>query len=412
MRINNIDASTRKFSLAFKSIRTDKAQVAVLQNGTKPIGENQKMNILASINNLASSQDKANIEFLLGVADNLVYGQKGNSEFKEALDKSGQTPTERENTDWSKILETTILSAINGVKSDDVADLQEQFASVFADKKELTSIEKDILSKKEIFASKILGLEAIDDEESILTKAQIIKNLDYFVASSEISETQKNECLDKFLYFLSDDYEINPQLEDKKLLVIDEMLNDLLVQTPENDVLTIKGVNQRQSGICAAISICRKAIAYEDKTRYMDIVMSELDSSETMEVYDITELGSGKKVSLQKPVLDYDSAIAKGYRILDTSAHIWMQNAHTSGNGSILTESYTAFDDDTYNIYHDASWYEGLDDKYKPSKDLLMALIKEKEYLGAVERRKKQYSQLSEKINSTKYNILCHFFWC
>lgn len=405
MRINNIDASTRKYSLAFKSIRTDKAQVAVLQNGTKPIGENQKMNILASINNLANSQDKANIEFLLGVADNLAYGQKGNSEFREALDKSGQTPTIRENTDWSKILETTILSAINNVKSDEIADLQEQFASIFADKKELTSLEKDILSKKEIFASKILSLEAIDDEETILTKAQIIKNLDYFVASSEISETQKNECLDKFLYLLSDDYEINPQLEDKKLLVIDEMLNDLLVQTPENDVLTIKGVNQRQSGICAAISICRKAIAYEDKTRYMDIVMAELDSSETMEVYDITELGSGKKVSLQKPVLDYDSAIAKGYRILDTSAHIWMQNAHTSGNGSILTETYTAFDDDTYNIYHDASWYEGLDDKYKPSKDLLKALIKEKEYLSAVGKRKKQYSQLSEKINSTKYKI-------
>mgnify|MGYP003303799216 CR=1 FL=1 len=63
-----------------------------------------------------------------------------------------------------------------------------------------------------------------------------LPNLDYFVASSEISETQKNECLDKFLYLLSDDYEINPQLEDKKLQVVDEMFNDMVIKTKEEQL--------------------------------------------------------------------------------------------------------------------------------------------------------------------------------
>ena len=127
------------------------------------------------------------------------------------------------------------------------------------------------------------------------------------------------------------------------------------------------------SGICAAISICRKAVAYEDKVRYMDILLSELDDSNTMEVFDITDLESGKKVTLQKADIDYDSALAKGYRIIDASAHIWMQNAHASGNGTLLTESYIAFDDDTYNLFDDGSWYEGLEPSYNPAKKMLMA---------------------------------------
>lgn len=406
MRINSINGSVQKYKLGFKSVRTDKNEVGFLQHGVKPIGENQRINILNALNNLANEPEKANIEFLLGVADNLAYGQKGNSKFKDTLDETSIASDDRENTNWSKILENTILKAINNNKTDDLSDVQAEYTRIFAEKKELTTVQKELLTLREFFASQTMEETVFEEEEDVLRSARITKNMDYFISSSEISETQKKECLDKFIYLMSDNYKIHPQLKDKKLQVVDEMLNDMLIKTPEDDVLTIKDVDQCQSGICAAISICRKAVAYEDKSRYMEIVLSELSEEPTMEVFDITDLESGKKVTLQKPEIDYESAMAKGYRIIDTSAHIWMQHAHTSGDGTILSEAYTAFDDESYNIYDDASWYEGLDVNFSPSKKLLKALIKEQELLGAIERRRKNYKQISKTLYAEKGKLL------
>ena len=406
MRINRAGISFDNRRLAFKSVRTDKNNVETLQKGTKPIGENQKLNILASLNNMANTPDRKSIEFLLGVAENLNYGQGGNSQFRDELDERSDTPSLRENTDWSKALQDTIMLALQNTEDEDVSDLQTKFERVYSTKKQLTSQQSKILALRDMLNSQITSEETMLDEDTLLAIASVKENLDYFVASSEIPNSQKEECLDKFLYFLSNDYKINPQLQDKKLIVVDEMLKDMLVQTPESEVLTTKGVDQRYSGICAAISICRKAVAYEDKVQYMNIVMEELKDSSTMEVFDITELGSGKKVTVQKVEIDYDSAIAKGYRIVDASAHIWMQNAHASGDGTILTEAYTAFDDDSYNIYDDASWYECLDPNFMPAKKLMKALIKEKELLKAVDRRQKNISELSKGIHSTKGQIL------
>ena len=406
MRINKAGISFDNRRVSFKSLRTDKNTVGILQNGTKPIGENQKLNILSSLNNLANAPDRTNIEFLLGVAQNLNYGQSGNSEFRAELDERLETPSLRENTDWSVLLEETIMQALENSNEDDVSDLKAEFERIYSTKKELTPEQRELLILRDTLNSQIVDKDTLEDEESLLRTARIKKNIDYFVASSEISNTQKKECLEKFLYLLSDEYRINPQLENRKLKVVDEMLSDMLIKTPEDDVLTTKGVDQRQSGICAAISICRKAVAYEDKSRYMDIVLEELKDSPKMEVFDITELGSGKKILLDKADIDYDRAIAKGYRIVDASAHIWMQNAHASGNGSILTESYTAFDDDTYDVFHDASWYEGLDANYKPGKQFMMALIKEREILKSIEKRQKSASELSRTIHSTRNKIL------
>ena len=406
MRINKAGISFDNRRLAFKSLRTDKNNVGTLQNGTKPIGENQRLNILASLNNMANTPDRKSIEFLLGVAENLNYGQGGNSQFREELDERSETPSLRENTDWSKVLQDTIMQALANTTEEDVSDLQTKFEHLYSSKKELTAQQRKILALRDMINSQITSEEALADDDTLLTTARIKNNLDYFIASSEIPNSQKEECLDKFIYFLGDEYKINPQLEDKKLMVVDEMLNDMLVKTPESEVLTTKGVDQRYSGICAAISICRKAVAYEDKVQYMNIVMEELKDSSTMEVFDITELGSGKKVTVQKAEIDYDSAIAKGYRVVDASAHIWMQNAHASGDGTILTEAYTAFDDDSYNIYDDASWYECLDPNFMPAKKLMKALIKEKELLKAVDRRQKNISELSKSIHSTKGQIL------
>lgn len=404
MKINLIGADCKRYAKSFKSTRTDRNAVSTLVEGKKPINENQKINILNSINNLASNPNKDNIKFLLSTAENLAYGQKGEySDFKYELDKDGITEGDRENIDWSKTLQENILAAIK--KSDDKEELYDEFFDAFTNNFKLTPLQSDILNLRNDITEKIISEDITTDEEKLAQSGRIRKNLDYFVASSEISDSEKKECLEKFSYLLSDKYEINEQLQDKKLQVVDEMLNDMVIKTPADNVLTIKSVDQRYSGICAAISICRKAIAYEDKSRYMDIVMNELSNSKTMEVYDITDLESQNKVELEKADIDYNSAINKGYRIIDASAHIWMQNAHASGNGTIQTEKYTAFDDNAYGIYDDSSWFEGLDNEISPYKELLKAVIKEKELVERLGQRKKTNHDYTKNLNSVKNKL-------
>ena len=372
-----------KFTITFKSLRTDKNQVATLKNGNLPIIENKKENILNALNNMALNAERTSIEFLLDVAKNLEYGQNGNSEFKDMIDESTEVTSPRENTDWAQILSDTIKSALNN-SNEDVSDLEEEYKKLFTTKKPLTPTQKEILNLRQQFRTAVISENALRDTDSLSISAEILKNIDYFISSSEISLSQKSECLKKFIYFLSDEYKIDPQLIDKKNQVVAEMLNDMLIKTPEQDELTIKSVNQLYSGICAAISICRKAIAYEDKVRYMDIVFDELKDSPTMEIYDITDLNSNKKVEIPKIKINYNDALDKGYRILDASAHIWMNNAHASGDGSIQSETYVAFDKENYGIFDDSSWYEGLDPELSDEKNLLKSLIKEQEALDSV----------------------------
>lgn len=398
MKINGINNT---FRFGFTSLRTDKKEIEILKNGQKPILDNKKENILIALNNLAQNSDRSSIEFLLDVAQHLTYGQSGDSEFKDIIDDTTSIEDERENTDWSQILAQTIQQALD-LSGDDVSDLKDDFEKIFSSKHPLTPEQQEVLDLRTALRQSVQSEDALDDAESLTRQAQIINNIDYFVSSSEIPLSQKKECLEKFIYFLSDDYKITPQLADKKLNVVDEMLNDMLIKTPDNDLLTIKTVNQLYTGMCAAISICRKAIAYEDKVRYMEIIMEELKDSPTMEVFDITDLSSGAKVNIPKINIDYDTAIEQGYRIIDASAHNWMHNAHASGDGTIQTESYVAFDNDSFGIYDDTSWYEGLNPELSGEKVLLRALIKEKEALDSVQKLKKKTKNANAEVLSAK----------
>ncbi len=266
----------------------------------------------------------------------------------------------------------------------------------------MTPLQQKLLQLRSELSSSVIGENSIDDAQTLAQTARIRKNLDYFIASSEISAKQKQECLEKFITFMSDDYKINPQLKDKKLQVLDEMLNDLIIKTPESEVLTIKSVDQRQSGMCAALSICRKAIAYEDKSRYVDLIMEELKDSDVMSVFDVTELGSGKKVNIPKTDVDYISEMEKGYRIIDASAHNWMHNAHASGNGTLLTEHYFAPSNDYYGIFDDSSWYLGLSEDASEKKPLLMAVIKEKEFISSYKKSQKEMKEAQQNITTVK----------
>ena len=86
------------------------------------------------------------------------------------------------------------------------------------------------------------------------------RNLDYFIVSSETTLEHKKYVLERLNYFMSDEYEINPQLKDKKSIVIAEMINDMAINVPGNEIPNIKAVDQKQHGMCAAISIVRKKL--------------------------------------------------------------------------------------------------------------------------------------------------------
>ncbi len=398
MRINKIGIA----QVAFKSVRTDKNTVAQLKTGEKPLIDNNKQNIYAALNNMSARAERDNIEFLLDIADNLAYGQGGkDSEFKTILDKDGITPEKRENTDWNELLKDTIKKALS-LSKDDNKDLEAEYKRIFKQERPLNDKQKKLLDLRQTLTQAVLKEAIPEDIETLTRVAQVRKNLDYFTASSEIPANQKQECLEKFITFMSDEYKINPQLAELKLQVLDEMLNDLVIKTPENEVLTIKDVDQRQSGMCAAISICRKAMAYEDKSRFVDLIMEELNDSPVMSVYDVTELGTGKKVEIPKTNVDFNAELAQGYRIIDASAHHWMHNAHASGNGLIMTEYYYAPSDDEYGIFDDSSWYMGLNSRLEEMKPLLMALIKEKEFIESYLKNQKAMKESQQNLLEIK----------
>lgn len=404
MRINEVKFKNRNIAV-FKSIRQDKHTVAQLVKGEIPLIDNNKKNIYTALNNISAEPNRDNIEFLLHVAENLAYGQGRNSKFKDILDKDAITPQNRENTDWELLLQDTISKIISGYKGDDVSDIIDDYQTIFGDKRELSQEQKEILGLRSDLTSQILNKFNPEDEQDLANLTEIRKNLDYFVASSEIPLAQKRDSLQKLVFFMSDDYKITPQLKNRKVKVLDEMLNDLVVKTPENDKLSTKGINQRQSGICAAISICRKDMAYEDKVKYIDLILEELKDSPVMSVYDITELGSGKKVDIPKTVVNYDVAIARGYRVIDASAHLWMHNAHASGDGTLQTEHYIPFDGSNYGVFNDSSWFSSEDEPRHAERELLRALIKEREAIDSFSKTSKQMKMTSQSINSVKHNV-------
>lgn len=405
MEVSKISIFNNK-RYAFKGQREDLKNVSVLSNGEMPITPNKKQNILASLNNIAADPTEANLAFLLDTADSLAYGLKKNSSMARLLNEMSRIPEEKENTNWDELLEATIKRGLESSSSPKKEELNAKYQKVFNENRSLNDNEKQVMDLRlEILDSEELR-NSVEDTETLLQTTRIAQNLDYFIASSEISMKQKIECLEKMKYFLSDDYKIEPQIADKKVQVLDEMLNDMLIKTPASPVLTIKEVNQRQTGMCAAISKCRKALAYEDKSNYMDVLMAELDAKPTMEVYDVTKLDEGVKIPIKKTYIDYNDAIRKGYRIIDTAAHQWMHLAGSTGDGSTFYQTYTPFDRENYEIFQDSFWYEDLPGEYKPAQDTLRFLIKEREAINEIEKTKKAKVKIDRTIGEEKNSYI------
>lgn len=350
--------------VSFAGQREDRNNVDKLRLQTNALNFNNQRNIKNSIDNLSKDSSTKNINFLMNVAEQIRYG----------LD-AGITSV-KPNNDWKEQLRKATEKSLANNNTDAKEALQARFKQVFENNKELTDEEKNVLSLRESLL-KTRGLKTQIRTSENENVRNIEKNLNNFVVSSEISTDEKVQVLEKLNKFMSSEYKIDKQLKDKKPQVLGEMLNDMVVKSADQDRPTIKQVDQRHHGMCADISFARKAMAYEYKPQYVDIVMQEVSADNEMEVYDISKIGTGAKIKVSKTPIDYAYAEEKGYRIIDASTLQWMNVADKTGDGTVDTAHFSAFDREYFDTFHDGHYYRSFSDpKLEANHNYLRAIEK------------------------------------
>lgn len=363
-------------------------------------------NMHAVIEKLSKDASTKNIEFLLSVAENNKYGLLPNSALKKYLKENSTITGKTENNDWSSELKRAIKKAVTKLPKNRRERFLEDYNRIFTKQKNLTTHERKIINYREkIIAAKPFADSITNSKQSA---SNALKNLDYFIASSETPIKEKLYVLSKLNYFLSSDYKINEQLKDKKFQAFSEIVNDLVIKSPDADVYESKDCNQKKHGSCAVISNARKALLYEDKKAYIDVVLQELNDKPYLEVYDITRLSEyendpkkydrmrAPKIKVDKARINYDAALTAGYRIIDASVLNWMKVAGTVGDGSIQLEDYIAFDSQRNGFMHDSRIVKSLDESYYYDHELLRTLISSRRII-------KSYDKSILKAKTDKY---------
>lgn len=367
MRIYDISLKT----LVFKGVREDRNTVEQLKKENDySLSENNQKKISKAIDNIGQSSDERNVKFLLDVAENLKYSTN--------ID-TGAEP----NNNWKLKLQTAVTNSI--AKSSPVVKekYEPQIKKLFSTEKPLSPVEQEILQLKGSILKKIDKSQLNGEKNTNITNIE--GNLNNLIVSSEIPINQKKYILNRFEYFLSPEYKINPQLSNKKTVVLAEMLNDLVVNSNNSKIPNTKAINQKSHGMCAAISIARKLMSYEFKTDYVDSILSELNDSDSMEVYDLAHLGERKKIPVQKTFVDFEDALNKGYRIVDASTTQWMNIADMFGIDNKSEMVYTAFDPAHFGTFTDSHYKKPLnDDKFDTKQTYYQSLIKAKKSLDII----------------------------
>lgn len=361
MKLDKINGFTERKILTFTGRRECTNAVSQLtQNNPYSLTEPNQRNIINSITELGKSGDKKSINFLLNTAAKSKYST--NIVLKN-----------QPKNNWKKLLLAAAATAAALVPAIVQSKIFEKISKINSDTK-LNKTEREILKLRDQLLA-VVNSEQINNEAKGPEK-DFEKNLDYLIISSETTQKHKKYILKQLNYLMSDKYEINPQLADKKSIVAAELVNDMAISVPGNNIPNIKAVNQKQHGICAAISIVRKKLAYEDKPNYIDSILSELDSSNAISVYDRNHLGSGEKIQVEKIPIDFKTAMAKGYRIIDASAMHWMYIGGMIGASSLAFEDYTPFDAKNFDVKTDSFFNIKLDDPVlEKTQDYYHALI-------------------------------------
>ena len=380
----------------FLGRRKDRNTVEQLtQNNDYNLNHNNQIRINKAIENLSKSSDKETVEFLLDTADNLKYGTNINLRAKQPYN------------DWRLKLNKAALKVYKNCNDNDKKIIDEKmFKTLGITQKPLTDDEKEILELKKSILSNTKSKELENVKGPM---KNLVTNLDYFIISSEVSTAEKLYIMKQLDYFMSDAYEINPQLKNKKTQALAEIVNDITVNTPESEYPNTKAINQMGHGICAAISICRKALSYEQKAKYVDMVLSELDSNDYMMVYDITKLGSGTKIPVKKASMDFEYALEKGYRIVDTSAMYWMNVADMVGATNEQIQKYIPFNKGDLDVLQDSHINENLDIELINKQNFYRTLIKSRELFKKYQVKKEEKlhkERLSKNLTKNKFDTI------
>ena len=348
-----------KFGTSTRVLRNTISQLS--RNNKYSLNEPNQRIIRNSIAELSQIPQKKVVKFLLDTASHLKYATNIKLE---------DSPL----NDWKNMLVNAALAALSLIPLIDKTEFMQKIEKLRSTEN-LNGIERDIL-KLRVKLLKSVDIKQIENETNGGTQ-DFKHNLDYFIISSETTLEHKKYVLERLNYLMSDEYNINPQLKDKKSIVAAELVNDMAIFTPGHEIPNIKAVNQQYHGICGEISIVRKKIAYEDKPDYIDTILSELDDTNYIMVYDRSKLGSGEKADITKVFVDFDDALAKGFRIIDASSTQWMDISTKSGYNRMSYESYTPFDKEHFDNYADTFFDAQFEDpELKDIQAYYQALVK------------------------------------
>ena len=391
MNIYDICVSSNS-GINFKGKRVNRNLVAQLaQNNPYSLTPVNQRLIKNAIDELAHQKGEKNVNFLLQIAQNVKYIINST---KDNLLQNNWVALLLNAAKASALLTGgAILKSTN----DKINEIKEGFNN---------SIEnQEISHASDILLSRI-NLKQIKNETNGTIK-NFEKNLKYFIASSETTSEHKKYVLKKLNYFMSDKYKINEQLKDKKSIVVAEMINDMVISVPDEKIPNIKAINQKHHGMCAAISIVRKKLAYEDKPNYVNAILSELDSSDSIMVYDRSKLGSGIKIPVKKVQVDFKTALAQGYRIIDASTMHWMQIAQMNGENNEFCVDYHPFDKKNFDVNTDTMFNINVENnELKSLQKAYQAMLKAKDIIEDYKALKIKKSLIStEKYAYSKKNV-------
>lgn len=395
--------------LSFGSRRTDYNEVKTFQDGNKELTPPRIRLLKGALHRLANEGSKRNVDYLFNIAQNNKYGLRANSALRKYIEENSVLANGvLENNDWDKEIKEIISQAVAKLPKSKREEYEQQVNKLFIEPQKLAPQEKRLIKYREFILNSKEMKNAIDDANKKGMAESAVKNLDYFIASSEVPISTRVYVLSKLAYLLSDKYKIDPQLKDEKVRIFSEMINDLVIKTPENDLFNTKKCSQEQHGSCAAISLGRKMLVYEDKKAYVDTILNEVSDKPYMEVYDVTRLLEysddpeklnklrAPKIKVEKAYVDYKRALKEGYRVIDASILNWMKIAGTIGDGTINLEDYCTFDAENYGFMHDSRMIKSFDSSYIEDHNLLRVLIKAKNLLESYDK-KLLYNKIAER---------------